>query len=301
MYTSESKKRRPRFSNAEIAVLVNEVYGNKEVLFSKKCSTYSNEQKSRAWQAVTDNINHVCVVEPRTPDEVRRKWYYYLSDKKKETARHKQAQKKNASRNILYSPTDLKILEILGEIDAGETSEDGVEGLICEVDADALPLRSPSSTSSINGELGPLEEQQLLNPEVSLEEEEEGIQDDQHDDLPREAMNGFIETLKEESATTESDPHPLYEEYHQLNFRSNGHRRRQRDDDDDDKDDDSNTEFLQLEKRRIMLQECQLQVLQNIHKQMQEDSERNRAFQEAFLDIQKQRLELKKVADRHKT
>lgn len=53
-------------------------------------------------------------------------------------------------------------------------------------------------------------------------------------------------------------------------------------------------EFLRLEKRRLELQEQQLRVLQDIQKQMQADSERNHAFQQAFLDVQRQRLQVVK-------
>ncbi|XP_066949558.1 myb/SANT-like DNA-binding domain-containing protein 4 [Macrobrachium rosenbergii] len=291
MYATESKKRRPRFSNAELAMLVNEVYRNKEVLFSKKCSTYSNEQKSRAWQAVTDSINGVCLVEPRTPEEVRRKWYYYLSDKKKETARQK-AQKKtsNASPNILYSSTDLKILEILGEIDSGEAEGDddnGVEGLICEVDADALPLRSPSS---VNGDNISSDEQKFLT----------SVAAELNRDHPAGGMvNGFAGSIHIEATKRDSGPlfaNDCYSPSYRQGYNS---RRRPRDPDEDDLDINSR-EFLHLEKRRLMLQECQLEVLQNIQRQMQEDAERNRMFQEAILDLHRQRLELKRESLRIK-
>ncbi|KAK7086216.1 hypothetical protein SK128_018163 [Halocaridina rubra] len=294
MYGAEYKKRRPRFSNAELSALVNEVYRNKAVLFDKKCSAFSNEQKSRAWQVVTDGVNKVCLVEPRTSDEVRRKWYYFLSDKKKEIAKQKILRKKtkNTSPSIMYSPNDLKILEILGEIEEGEAEygdckdeEENIEGLVCEVDTNALALKSPSTVSA-NGDRNELETPPKFPcPEVTFQEYGE-----QPSGYTGAAVNGFEDAVKNECELSEGSNQAY--DYDQYSTPAKQARRRAKCDEDDD--DVVDGEFLMMEKRRIELQENQLQVLRDIHKQMREDAERNRAFQEAFLEIQRQRLEVKK-------
>nr|XP_045594480.1 myb/SANT-like DNA-binding domain-containing protein 4 isoform X2 [Procambarus clarkii] len=148
----EVRKRKARFSVHEIDVLVDEVYRNRATLFSRLCSTITNEKKMVIWQSITEKVNEVCTVQPRTADEVRRKWYYYLSDRKKEVSRRNKLKKTDChSPDVIYNQTDLKILELLGEIDGVDrTVEGAVEGLICEVDADALPIRPSSASSYFN-------------------------------------------------------------------------------------------------------------------------------------------------------
>ncbi|KAG7157664.1 Myb/SANT-like DNA-binding domain-containing protein 4-like 1 [Homarus americanus] len=150
----EVKKRKARFSVHEIDVLVDEVYRNRATLFSRLCSTITNERKMIIWQCITEKVNEVCTVQPRTADEVRRKWYYYLSDRKKDVSRRNKLKKTECpSLDAMYTPTDLKILELLGEVEATKTAkEEAVEGLVCEVDADALPLRPSSASSDYNQE-----------------------------------------------------------------------------------------------------------------------------------------------------
>lgn len=145
----EARKRKARFSVQEIDVLVDEAYKNRSTLFSRFSTTITNEKKMLLWQTITEKINEVCTVHPRTTDEVRRKWYYYLSDKKKEVNQRNQSKKTGRhTLDIPDKPKYLKILELLGELDAADPYvNDEVEGLVCEVDAEALSVRSPSASS----------------------------------------------------------------------------------------------------------------------------------------------------------
>lgn len=170
----EAKKRKARFSANEIDVLVDEVFRNRATLFSRLCTTVSNEKKMTVWQSITESVNEVCTVLPRTAEEVRRKWYYYLSDKKKEISQRNISRKKGCGDPLLArcTPSDLKVLELLGEIEAsgGGAPPAAVEGLVqrpfglvCEVDADAVPIR-PSSSASTNDFSPPPERQDISEP-----------------------------------------------------------------------------------------------------------------------------------------
>ncbi|XP_071536246.1 uncharacterized protein [Panulirus ornatus] len=282
----EAKKRKARFSVHEIDVLVHEVYKNRTTLFSKLCTTVSNEKKMTVWQSITESVNRVCTVQPRTAEEVRRKWYYYLSDKKKEIAHRNVSRKTECNPQLLkYNPADLKILELLSEIDAaggGSALHGAVEGLICEVDAEALSLR-PSSASS---DFDPSEEQRgpsgLTSPESSI------LQLPQEKTTPADhqaaACTPKITTHKECLVARHDANNVKF-------FQPNAKRERLC-----ANDSVCSAELLRLEKKRLELQECQLRVLKDIHRQMEVDSQRNHSFQQAFLEIQRQRLELERAA-----
>ncbi|XP_042242501.1 chromatin assembly factor 1 subunit A-like [Homarus americanus] len=287
----EVKKRKARFSVHEIDVLVDEVYRNRATLFSRLCSTITNERKMIIWQCITEKVNEVCTVQPRTADEVRRKWYYYLSDRKKDVSRRNKLKKTECpSLDAMYTPTDLKILELLGEVEATKTAkEEAVEGLVCEVDADALPLRPSSASSDYNQE----------------EEEEEDITSRHHhhplaseDDVV--LSLGPSSTIKRESAFVnsyeqENPPAASSTTARTTTQQPTAAKRPRANTDDSDQDDKDDREFLQLEKRRVYLQECQLRLLNDIFTQMRSDAERNNAFQQAFLDIERQRLDIERA------
>ncbi|XP_045594479.1 myb/SANT-like DNA-binding domain-containing protein 4 [Procambarus clarkii] len=301
----EVRKRKARFSVHEIDVLVDEVYRNRATLFSRLCSTITNEKKMVIWQSITEKVNEVCTVQPRTADEVRRKWYYYLSDRKKEVSRRNKLKKTDChSPDVIYNQTDLKILELLGEIDGVDrTVEGAVEGLICEVDADALPIRPSSASSYFNEHEEHQEGSRTSSGEVlasrlpdhplaTQEEREAGA-------APPTTSPPTTPTIKKESVYFNHDtfsPTITIGEAADTRAKQTSTKRTRTAGEDSDLEDREDQEFLQLEKRRVYLQECQLRLLHDIYKQMQTDSERNHAFQQAFLDIERQRLELEKAA-----
>ncbi|KAK8729747.1 hypothetical protein OTU49_008296 [Cherax quadricarinatus] len=201
----------------------------------------------------------------------------------------------------------------MGEIDATErTVEGAVEGLICEVDADALPIRPSSVSSDFNEQDHNLKSRTssrgILSPsrlqDHSLTSEEEpGVG-------AAAIATPAVDTIKKESVCTNHDSFSVYTNHDSFsptvtvgspeddnNYRHPSTKRPRTEGNDIDQDDDrDDQEFLQLEKRRVYLQECQLRLLHDIYRQMQTDSERNHAFQQAFLDIERQRLELEKSA-----
>lgn len=73
MSETSEKKRKPRFLDREIDVLVSKVNENSEVLFSRFSDSISNKKKKMAWMEVQKSVNATSVV-PRTFEEIKKKW-----------------------------------------------------------------------------------------------------------------------------------------------------------------------------------------------------------------------------------
>lgn len=73
MSETSERKRKPRFLDREIDVLVSKVNENSEVLFSRFSDSISNKKKKMAWMEVLKSVNATSVV-PRTFEEIKKKW-----------------------------------------------------------------------------------------------------------------------------------------------------------------------------------------------------------------------------------
>lgn len=73
MSETSERKRKPRFLDREIDVLVSKVNENSEVLFSRFSDSISNKKKKMAWMEVQKSVNATSVV-PRTFEEIKKKW-----------------------------------------------------------------------------------------------------------------------------------------------------------------------------------------------------------------------------------
>ncbi|XP_062599918.1 myb/SANT-like DNA-binding domain-containing protein 4 [Saccostrea cucullata] len=69
----KERKRKPRFLDREVDVLINKVNEKSEMLFSRFSDTISNKRKKLAWTEVQNSVNASSLV-PRTVDEIKKKW-----------------------------------------------------------------------------------------------------------------------------------------------------------------------------------------------------------------------------------
>ncbi|XP_014675764.1 PREDICTED: myb-related transcription factor, partner of profilin-like [Priapulus caudatus] len=80
------RSRRPKWSEIELQVLLDEVKANQCIFFNRLCTTVSNMKKKRVWIAVADRVNTVSEIQ-RSPRECRSKWIYLQSDVRRKAAR----------------------------------------------------------------------------------------------------------------------------------------------------------------------------------------------------------------------
>ena len=78
MAGSGNRRRRPRFTDAELGTLVKEVERRAEVITGKLDPGLTCDQKNQAWGQVDDAVNAISHV-PRSQQEVRRKYRYLRS------------------------------------------------------------------------------------------------------------------------------------------------------------------------------------------------------------------------------
>jgi hypothetical protein len=69
----QDRKRKPRFLDREVDVLVNKVHEKSNILFSKFSDTVSNKKKKTAWVEVQTSVNATSLV-PRSLEEIKKKW-----------------------------------------------------------------------------------------------------------------------------------------------------------------------------------------------------------------------------------
>lgn len=66
-------KRKQRFSEEEMEVLLSGIELNKSILLQTESGPKTNAAKNRVWANLAENVRAVSAVD-RTADEVRRKW-----------------------------------------------------------------------------------------------------------------------------------------------------------------------------------------------------------------------------------
>ena len=65
----QERKRKPKFLDNEVDILVSKIQEKSDVLFTRFSDTVSNKKKKMAWVEVQNSINATSLV-PRTLDEV---------------------------------------------------------------------------------------------------------------------------------------------------------------------------------------------------------------------------------------
>lgn len=90
MEESSKRRRKERFTNDELRVLIEEVAKRKQTLVGRQSSTVTNQDKATAWADNTELVNSVSQTR-RTSEEVRKKFIDFKSVvKKKEATRRRQ-------------------------------------------------------------------------------------------------------------------------------------------------------------------------------------------------------------------
>ncbi|XP_022808767.1 t-SNARE domain-containing protein 1-like [Stylophora pistillata] len=125
------RARKPNFTPAECAVILEEAEENINIIKSKFSSTLCNKNKTRIWEEITEKVNALGVSK-RTVVEVKEKWRGMVSGAKREHNKCTTAVKKTGGGKKPASPkaTTAKIIElfetdpsfsgILGGIDSGK-------------------------------------------------------------------------------------------------------------------------------------------------------------------------------------
>ena len=69
----QERKRKPKFLDNEVDILVSKIQEKSDVLFTRFSDTVSNKKKKMAWVEVQNSINATSLV-PRTLEEIKKKW-----------------------------------------------------------------------------------------------------------------------------------------------------------------------------------------------------------------------------------
>ena len=109
-------KKKMRFSNCEIEVLLNEVDHRKSVLFGSLSTGVTNKNKQLSWQFVAAAVNEVSST-PRSFSEIKKKWSDMKVDSKKRIAEYRQSVliTGGGSGKPPPSPLDERVAGIIGE------------------------------------------------------------------------------------------------------------------------------------------------------------------------------------------
>uniref|UniRef100_A0A3B3QC92 Myb/SANT-like DNA-binding domain-containing protein n=1 Tax=Paramormyrops kingsleyae TaxID=1676925 RepID=A0A3B3QC92_9TELE len=117
LYPNVSMERKPRFTAAELSVLVDEVERNRAILFSRLKNVTINADKKRAWEDITDKINSVGHGWRCTAVDVRGKWRDYASVTKRKAAGLRREQERTGGGSTSLPPLipgEERVLAILG-------------------------------------------------------------------------------------------------------------------------------------------------------------------------------------------
>ncbi|XP_062620827.1 nuclear apoptosis-inducing factor 1-like [Saccostrea cucullata] len=72
--SSESKKRKPNWTDDEMKILTSCVIENKDVLFAQLSASVTNEKKKAVWEDITKQINSSSALCKRETEEIKKKW-----------------------------------------------------------------------------------------------------------------------------------------------------------------------------------------------------------------------------------
>ncbi|XP_076086463.1 uncharacterized protein LOC143057109 [Mytilus galloprovincialis] len=85
MENENDRKRKPRFSQKEVDVLIEKVRCQSDTLFSRFSDTLTNKKKKSAWMEVQNSVNATSMVY-RNVDEIKKKWDDVKRNTKKRAA-----------------------------------------------------------------------------------------------------------------------------------------------------------------------------------------------------------------------
>lgn len=114
---SDERKRKPRFSEREVDIMVERIYENADILFSRFSDTLTSKKKKIAWGSIVESVNATSFVH-RTTEEVKKKW----EDLKRVVKRRAAEVRKDRSRTgggpssvEPLSSTEELVVSLLGE------------------------------------------------------------------------------------------------------------------------------------------------------------------------------------------
>ncbi|XP_062621473.1 myb/SANT-like DNA-binding domain-containing protein 4 [Saccostrea cucullata] len=147
----EDRKKKPRFCEKEIEILVQGVKERSDVINSKFSDMISNTKKKQAWVEIMESVNAVSFSK-RTVDEIKKKW----DDVKRGTKKRASAVQKERCKTgsgkleiIPLSPMEEDIVSVMGE--------ERIFGFSSYVDT----MIPPTPSKAVSGESPPQEVQEV--------------------------------------------------------------------------------------------------------------------------------------------
>ncbi|XP_076065829.1 uncharacterized protein LOC143039542 [Oratosquilla oratoria] len=252
------RRRKARFSQTEISTIVCEVLKNKSVLYSRQCTSATNERKRLVWEGIARKVNATGPRAPRSGEEIRKKWTYLRSEIKRKDAT------RTGKISVELTETERTVIEMLGDEEAENEDK-------CHLETKPLPQPQPTPQPQTAPQ--PLAAKTLPNLDEDCKVFE-GATSVSRDDL---------NNLKEEPSSLDHD------------FGSRPASRETPDATAIKGEFVEEDPLLSVARRCARVHEDQVTLLREIHKQMRVDSQRTFAFQQELLNIQREILELKRA------
>ena len=122
---STKRVRKPNFSAAECALILDLAEQNIETIREKFSLTLTNKKKNEVWQMISNRVNAIGVAK-RTPNDVREKWRAMRGEARKDMVKENKAMKKTGGGKPDYTlkPTSQRIIEVFGD----EPGFSGIKG-----------------------------------------------------------------------------------------------------------------------------------------------------------------------------
>ena len=133
----DSKRaRKPNFSSAECALILQLAEENIEIIREKFSSTLTNQRKKALWQNISEKVNSLGVAK-RSSSDVREKWRAMRNEARKDFCRDKNALGKTGGGRPPAPPkaTSLRILDLFGDEPGFSGIEGGIESGKCQCHA----------------------------------------------------------------------------------------------------------------------------------------------------------------------
>ena len=129
----ESKRaRKPNFSTAECALILQLSEENIEVIQEKFSSTITNKRKNAVWQDICEKVNALGVAK-RSPIDIREKWRAMKNEARKEMTKEKNSLGKTGGGRPPAAPkaTSQRIIELFGDEPGFSGIDGGIESGKC--------------------------------------------------------------------------------------------------------------------------------------------------------------------------
>ena len=133
----DSKRaRKPNFSSAECALILQLAEENIEIIREKFSSTLTNQRKKALWQNNSEKVNSLGVAK-RSSSDVPEKWRAMRNEARKDFCRDKNALGKTGRGRPPVPPkaTSLRILDLFGDEPEFSGIEGGIESGKCQCHA----------------------------------------------------------------------------------------------------------------------------------------------------------------------